>query len=462
MKHDIDITVLNNATGIPPTSDGIMGLFFMGVAVANKFVLNTPYLLTSLDDLAALGIDAAYDTANNVAAYQQISEFYNQAGDGALLWIWGVPTNTAYATYVASMLFDQMIRYTAQADPLNRVKMVGFCYKVPTVTQAAADFPVDVTDTLIALETKRVALFHAGYQFSCIVDGYNMSSAVTPSTIISMATRTSPGVSLCPTGTKPNGVSAVGLALGRFARISLGHGFGAVKDGAVDTNTAFLTNSVSVPVTGVLIVGHIYTVFGGAITYNGNLLPVGTVFICVVGFTVFTTAASGYVVDNSTPVNGLIGTPALGLSPTDIQQLGLKQYMFLRTWFGKSGFYWNDGATCCASNLALSSQEYNRVANALSADALAFFIEEMGQNMPLNVKTGAVDDTWLNAKTAEFYDTYINPLTTRGGSGDISDATLVVTGPNFNATKTLLFELTIVASVILGAVSGTLKFAAKL
>jgi hypothetical protein len=136
--------------------------------------------------------------------------------------------------------------------------------------------------------------------------------------------------------------------------------------------------------------------------------------------------------------------------------------MFLRTWFNHSGFYWNDGATCEDPTKQLSTQEYNRVANALSADALTFFIGEMGKNLPVDVKTGAVDKGYLNAKQAQFYDTYIGPLSVNSGSGDLSDGSITLTGPNFNATKTINFVINIVPTPILGAVNGTIQFSATL
>ena len=90
MKHPINITVINDAVGITQPTDGIMMIFAKAVAVSGTFALSTPYLLTSPDDLTALGIDAAYDSTNSVAVYQQVNEYYSQAGTGALLWLVGV------------------------------------------------------------------------------------------------------------------------------------------------------------------------------------------------------------------------------------------------------------------------------------------------------------------------------------------------------------------------------------
>ena len=404
MNHPINIVVINNASGIPASKDGVMGLICKAVAISTTFALDTAYLISKLADLTTLGITAALDVTNNTAIYQQVSEFYAQAGDGALLWLVGTAKTNTFATYVAGATFSGLIRGTAAADPLNRIKMLGLCYDVPAATQSAADFPADVTATITALQTATTQLFNLGYQFSSIIDGYNMSTTVTPSTIGSVATQAAPSVSVCITGTKGNGVSSVGLALGRFARISIGHGFGAVSDGPVNTSAAYLTNGI---------------------------LP--------------TTA-----------------TAISKLSPTDVSSLGSKQFMFLRTWFNHSGYFWNDGATCELSSNQLSTQEYNRVANAISADALSFFIDEMGKNLPLNATTGNVDAIYLTAKQKQFYDQYISPLTVASGSGDLSDGALTVTGVNFNATKTLNFVITLVPTPILGSVSGTIQFSATL
>lgn len=462
MKHTININVINNAVGVASSSDGVMMMFIKGFAIGNTLALDTPYLLSKLADGVALGLSAAFDEANSVAMFQQVNEFYDEGvNDGALLWVvFTAVANNPFATYVGSNTFDNLVRYTAIANPANRAKMIGLCYEVPQSQQSIADFPVDVTNTILVFQAVQQVLFQQGYQFSGVIDGYNMSSTVTPTSIQTMANKVAASVSMCITGTQPNGVSGVGLALGRFARIGIGHGFGEVADGPVTTNTAYLTNGVLIGETivsgtgGVLQVGTVYTVLNASIVYNGVTYFVGQSFTAVLGHTSFTTSAGGYVVAGGTPV----GT----LSPSDIDQLGLKQYLFLRTWLNRSGFYWNDGATCTDPTLQLSTQEYNRVANALSADALNFFIGEMGKNLPLDVSTGNVSSTYLLAKQAEFYDTYISPLTVAAGSGDITDAALTVTGVNFNATKTLNFTLDIVPTPILGNVNGTVQFSSTL
>jgi len=167
-QHNIKITVNNAIAGTPVGSDGVMMLFIKGYAIGNTLALNTPYLLTKLDDAVALGLSAFYDEVNSVAMYQQISEFYNGGlNDGALLWVVFVPVSTAYADYVVtgpSGAFQGWVRYTALSDPANRAKMIGFCYDVPQTVGTVTDFPVDVTNTLDALQAAQKSMFQQGFQ----------------------------------------------------------------------------------------------------------------------------------------------------------------------------------------------------------------------------------------------------------------------------------------------------------
>lgn len=464
MDHEIIIDVENDEVGNPTDEDGVMLLLIEAVGVGATFVLNTPYLITDPSDLPnVLGIDpATYDNTNGTDLVNQVQDFYNQSGTGAYLWIVGIAIGTGFATYAATDTFDDNIRFTAQNDPLMRVKILGTSYAPPTALQNATDFPADVMLSVAAIFAKQQALFQEGYEFSFLVDGYNMSSTVTPTNLTSLATRSEFAASVNITGLRPNGVSAMGAALGRFARITVGHGVGQVSDGPVFGAAAFLTNSISTTPASVLVVGNQYLVLGGAIIYNAITYPVGSLVTVINGHTNYTTTQGGYLALHVTPVGSLAGTTVQGLRPADIKALGQKQFFFLRWWFGKSGFFWNDGATCNPPTKAFSSQEYNRVVNKLSADARAFFIEQMGSGLPVDKTTGNVAQGWLNSKQQQFYNQYILPLTTDSGTGDLSDASLTVTGNNFLATKTLTFSLEVVPTVILGSVTGTVRFVAKL
>jgi hypothetical protein len=346
--HNIDIALQNTQLGTPATADGVMGMICKGV-VASGFALDTFYLLTKLADLDTLGIDAAYDTSNNVAIYQQVSEFYAEAGDGAKLWIGGVSTATIFGSYVLTDTFKKMITGTESADPLNMIKWIGLCYNVPAAEQHSTDFPIDVTDTLTGLQATLTQLFAKGYHVGGVIDGANMSSTITPTTIETVATQGAPSVNLCITGTKANRVSSVGQYLGRLARITVGTSAGRVEDGKINCTSMYLTNAVSV----------------------------------------------------------------LALDPlTDFDLLGSKQFLFARTLKNYSGFYWNDDATCDLDANSLSRTLANRVANKLADEALAMFLKDREKNMLVTSSTGDLDPGYCAAKSQEFKTKYIVPLIT--------------------------------------------------
>lgn len=458
-SHNINITVDNNQIGIPTTTDGIMMMFIKGYAISNTLALDTLYKLTSLADGVALGLSVAFDEANSVAMYQQVNDFYDGSlNDGAVLWVVFTAVTNNYATYVTTDTFENLVRQTAMSDPTQRAKMIGFCYEVPqSLNQTANDFPTDVLNSITAIQTVQKSMFLNYFQWSAILDGYNMNATVTPANLQTMANKAAYSVSLCITGTQPNGVSGVGLVLGRFARISVGHGLGAVADGAVATVAAYLTNSIAIGENiisgtgGILQVGVKYLVLNAPIRYNNTDYAVGTTFTAIAGKTSFTTSKGGFVTTaNVTPV------PTLTQGQDgQITQLGNKQYLFLCTQFQEPGFYWNDGGTCDDPTLALSSQEYNRVANSLSASALSFFTKQKGQNLPSVASTGAISPAWVANQQNQFSQDFITPMV---NNGDIVAATLVITGSDYEATGNLNFTLTIVRSTILGNVTGVVTF----
>lgn len=461
-SHNIDITVINTPLGVPASSDGVMMLFVHGYTAGNTLTYDTAILLSSIEQAETYGLSQLNDEANNMYVWGAINEFYDGSlNDGALLWLVLTSPTVAFSTYVTTSTFTGLVTYTAQNNPANRAKILGFIYLVPqTVNTGANYFKADVFPLIAALQAAQTSMFYNYFQWSAIVDGNNMNASITPQTVQNLPTCTTlnaPAISLCITGTQPNGVSGVGLALGRFARISVGHGFGAVADGPVTTSTAYLTNGVTIGENvisgtgGVLQVGVTYTVITAPIVYNGTTYQPGQTFTVVGGHTNFTTSNGGYAVTGGTPVGSLTQGPN-----GQFTTLGNLQYMFLCTQPNLSGFYWNDGATCVPTNLAESSQEYVRVANALSADAVTFFTGFKGSALPSLPSTGQLAPGWIAIQQNAFNQEYIVPLV---NNGDISAATMVITGPTYAATRNIFFTLTIQLSQVLGNVIGTVTFA---
>jgi hypothetical protein len=396
--HSIDITILNTTIGVPASADGVMGIFVQATTVATTFVCGNAYLVTTTADLTTLGVTAV----NNPAVFAQVTDYYEQAGVGSKLWIFPITDSTAYATYLATDTFNQIIRGTRIADPLNMVKVIGLCFKLPSAAQNATDFPADVTDSIPLLKAALVSLFSEGYHVCGVIDGYNMKSGIRTeglSTLGTMATKGAYNVGVCITG-KGNGVSAVGNFLGKLSRISVGTSVGKVADGSLVPQTMYLTDNIT------------------------------------------TTLA----------------TKVDTLTPTEISTLGSKQFIFARTWLGKSGIFWNDGATAEDVAKAFSNIEYNRIANKLSDEALSFWTEEVGRNIPVKTN-GDADDGYLGNKNQAFKSTYINPLVI---SNDITNASMEATGVGYSSSKKITFSLKILPAPALSDVEGTVEFVTTL
>ena len=467
MKHTIKTTVIQTPLGAALSADGVPIIFCKAIAVGGTFALDTAYLLSQPSDLATLGITEIYDATNSLAVWQQINEFYTESGTGAKCWLVGVAQGTSFASYVAGATFKGLIRGTMQNDQSLRAKMVGLCYDLPTATQTATDFKQDVIDTIAALYTCQQSMFQEHFEWFGIIDGTQMNANSSAwLTIASLTLQSKPTVGVCISGYKPWGISSVGALLGRAAAVTIGTSIGQVQNDAnadypVSSTTGYLTNGyVTKFIAGgtALTVGNSYLVAGGNITYNGAVYSPGNTFVAVLGFTSFSTTAGGYLIyQNAAPkdVNKMIDNP-------DFQTLGTDNYLFLRTWFGKSGLWWNDGSMAADPSNPLATIENNRVINKLDADIVAFLINLMNKKCPVDVKTGALDSGFLTSLETDFYNTYIQPLLPNEGSGDISGADITFAGPNFNSTKTITYTLVYVAETPLGSATGTIQNAVSL
>ena len=123
---EVRIEILNGQLGrVGGSDDGIMGLVLSGIAAAG-LALNTPKAIFSLADAEALGIDAAYDTANTLRVYEQIKDFYTTALTGTQLWIMIIPQTTTM-TVACDKANDIVRKMLNAADGL--IKMWGIVRK---------------------------------------------------------------------------------------------------------------------------------------------------------------------------------------------------------------------------------------------------------------------------------------------------------------------------------------------
>lgn len=84
----IEIPFQNGALQtVTPSADKTFAVIGNAVAVGSTFLLDTPYLVTSMIDVAALGLA---DSVANHRLYKFLNEYYLESGTGSELWIMGV------------------------------------------------------------------------------------------------------------------------------------------------------------------------------------------------------------------------------------------------------------------------------------------------------------------------------------------------------------------------------------
>lgn len=81
------------------SEDGVVGLVASGVAVADKFSLGEPYLITKLEGLNGLGITSDEEDVN-ANIYKVVKEFYTEATEGTKLWILAAANTVTMANLV--------------------------------------------------------------------------------------------------------------------------------------------------------------------------------------------------------------------------------------------------------------------------------------------------------------------------------------------------------------------------
>jgi hypothetical protein len=236
----VQINIQNGALGIVPgTADGVAGLVMSGVAVATKIALLEPKQIFSTDDAKALGLDAAYDTANSTKVWKHISDFYAQAGEGAELWIMLV-VNTTLMADMCDKANDIAKKLLNAAS--GRIRLLGIhripdgAYE-PTYDNELDDDVIDAVATLQALAED----FAAAYKpFRGVIEGRDFQGTVAD--LYDLRGDSANAVSVILANNEATTGAAIGLVLGRLAKIPVQRNIGRVKDGNLGVSKAYLSD----------------------------------------------------------------------------------------------------------------------------------------------------------------------------------------------------------------------------
>lgn len=216
-------------------ADGVLGLIGTGVAVAATFALNKAYTLYSLTDLDALGVTAV----NNAALYKLVKEFYDNAGDGAEVWLMAFPDTLKVSDIVDYTKNNAMALLNAANGRLRGiiVQRVPDAEYVPTITNG-----MDADITLAMSNAQAMATQYTDTKnapFFVVLEGYAYGGDPTELTDLTTMSNNRVAVFIGDTVTDSKNAT-LGTIAGRIASIGVEDNIGRVLDGAIASITAYI------------------------------------------------------------------------------------------------------------------------------------------------------------------------------------------------------------------------------
>lgn len=324
MLPNVQIILGNGNIGsVSLSDDGVAALLLTGAAVEGKFTLNTHYVLSGPSGLTTLGITEA----NNPLIYKEVNAFYAEAGDGAELHILAVPEATTLTAMVA-ITDGSPIRKLL--DPAaGRIRLVGLNRTLPANYEATMNGCVDGDVQTAVAAAQAIAQSYLGKIAPvCIfVPAMKWTGSVDNIYQPRQGSQNMVSVVLASDGKVGTTQSAaIGMALGRAAKIAVNVSIGRVKDGS----------------------------------------------ICASG--------AGYLMDGKTPEEHYANWEALSDAG----------YIFFRTYIGKGGYYLNEDPTAAPTTDDYSLLCLTRVIQKALVVCYKTYIDEILDNIDVAPETGKI------------------------------------------------------------------------
>ena len=233
----VKITFENGALGgVAPSEDGVCGLVAYATAVSTTFALNTPYLITKLDGLVALGITSEA-TGANAALYKTVKEFYSEAPDGTKLWVMGVAASTPIAnlTDKANNIISPLLM--AARGSINILMLKVASAAEPTMSGSIDGAVLTAVTNLQALAEDWAENYYA--PFVSLVEALSYSGVAASLPDLTARSDNRVGVVLGDSVTGSAG-AAVGLVAGRLAAEPVQRSLARVRSGAIKAETMYI------------------------------------------------------------------------------------------------------------------------------------------------------------------------------------------------------------------------------
>lgn len=242
MKPNIKIGFNNGVIGaVTPLETGCFGFVASAVSVVDGFQLGTAYQLKSMKDVADLKLT---DTIDNHRLFKALSEFYNEAGDGSEVWIYGMAK-----TLIVSDWFTPVDGLAPVENLLNSAK--GKIRGLFTINDSSVEPVITAgmdADVLIA-SGKAQTLFE-NYTakkyapFFTILEGYSFSGDKVDLPDLAESNYNSVGILIGDTetltGVTASKGAAVGVLAGRLAAYPAVVNAGKVNNGALTASKLFI------------------------------------------------------------------------------------------------------------------------------------------------------------------------------------------------------------------------------
>ena len=249
MLPNVKIDFANGVIGASePMDDGVTGIVCTAVAVTHTvdgkqettFALNTPYLITKLDELVKKGVTSDNADANAIL-YKAVKEFYDEAPDGSKLWIMGVADTVTLADIVDKTK-DNAKKLLIAANGTIRtlaVKIKDKSAYTPTVTTG-----IDGTVRTAITNAQALAEWATETLFApvmVLLEGrhYTGNAETLVSNPVNTGNNNRVGVVIGDTVADSKG-AAVGLLAGRIASIPVQRSVARVRTGSIVATTMYI------------------------------------------------------------------------------------------------------------------------------------------------------------------------------------------------------------------------------
>lgn len=381
-KTGIYVSLSDSQIGNNQSDESIAMIFADAPAISSTFLQDKAYMITGLQDAAALGITQEWETeqlsSSGSRLYTHIADFYANAGSGTKLWIcgttftYGESGSLSQASFYSGKVADAVMQ-TVENGYALRPRIFILCKGEKAAastkyTSSALNCDYDLTD-IAAFQTFLEDMSNDNSIRMCgIYDGAFLNPATTPIDVTNLTDASginAPLVGYNITDIHGYGISSTGHVGGILSGRNIQASIGNVSLGST-VQKAYFTNVKNT---------------SGSITYQS-------------------------------------GTPVSQLNNAKNDIIGEKGYVFLRTRPMITGLFYNDGSTCNLSTNALSKLEMVRVGNAVCDDAQQFLTLYLNVNIPVE-SDGTILASYKSSMSSDFYSRYIQPRLNAGQASDI-------------------------------------------